>query len=344
MSSEYRSSSADPAGHESRLRAVMDGTLLGSVAALPAPSAPLAVEDTKDESMESVPSSSDRGRSGAPALTDGRTDDPVVLRHDVPGLVRFFETSLGAIMPDKFAPGASRSDGRARTVSPSFEHRGDSSSSSGPREDYKRKFELAQQQLGHFYSKIKEAETAWEHEHADKLNLKSQLDQLQARFDQMSAQLQSVSADLESKRALLQYQHEQHTAQFQQKEFEMKQILDSRMGQVSAESHRFMEETNRFQAIVASKDSEIQSLGHELAILRQQQLPPPGVPQDVVTDLLQERDGALQDLQQELCVAHQEKDVLSQEKDVLSFRVQELEQSLGARSPVASLLRCLPQE
>ena len=103
-----------------------------------------------------------------------------------------------------------------------------------------------------------------------------------------------------------------------------------------------MEESNRFQAIVAGKDSEIQNLGHQLAMLQQQQLPPPGVPQDVVTDLLQERDGALQDLQQELCTVHQERDVLSHEKDVLSqekdvlsqdknvlsFRVQELEQSL----------------
>ena len=112
----------------------------------------------------------------------------------------------------------------------------------------------------------------------------------------------------------------------------MKQILDSQMGQVSAESHRFMEESNRFQAIVAGKDSEIQNLGHQLAVLQQQQLPPPGVPQDEVYNLLQklaqERDDALQDLQQELCVVHQEKDVLSQEKDVLGIRVQELEQSL----------------
>ena len=129
MSSEYRSS-ADLAGHESRLSALTDGSLLGSVAAPPAPSAPLAVEDTKDESMESLPSSSDRGRSGAPVLTDGRTEDPVVLRHDVPGLVRLFETSLGAIMPGKFAPGAPPADARARTVSPGFEHRVDSSSSS----------------------------------------------------------------------------------------------------------------------------------------------------------------------------------------------------------------------
>ena len=123
MSSECRSS-ADLAGHESRLRALTDGGLLGSVAAPSAPSAPLAVEDAKDESMESVPSSSDRGRSGAPALTDGRTEDPIMLRHDVPGLVRFFETPPGAILPGTFVPSAPRSDGRARTVSPSFEHRG----------------------------------------------------------------------------------------------------------------------------------------------------------------------------------------------------------------------------
>ena len=294
-------------------------------AALPASELP-AVEDTKDDSMDSFPSSSDRGRSAVPALTDGGSERPLVLRHDVPGLA-----SSGVIVPQIFTHGVPPADGRARTVSPGFEHRGGSSSSSDPR-DFKHKFELAQRQVEHFYAKAKEAETAWEHEHADKLNFQAQLAELQARCDQMAAQLQSVSDELTSKRQLLQYQHEQHTAQSQQKEFEIKQILDTEMGRRSefftAESHRFMEESNRFQAIVAGKDSEIQSLGHQLAILQQQQLPPPGVPQDVVTDLLKERDGALHDLQQELCTVHQEKHVLSQDKNVLSSRVQELEQSL----------------
>ena len=111
-------------------------------------------------------------------------------------------------------------------------------------------------------------------------NVVAQLEALQVRYDQVAAQLQSVSADLENKRQFLHYPHEQHTAQSQQKEFEMRQFLEGQMGQVSAESHRFMEESNRFQAIVAGKDSEIQNLGHQLAILQQQQLPPPGVPQD----------------------------------------------------------------
>ena len=123
----------------------------------------------------------------------------------------------------------------------------------------------------------------------------------------------------------------------------MKQILDSQMGQVSVESHRLMEEINRFQVVVADKDSEIQSLGHQLAILQQQQLPPPGVPQDVVTDLLQERDGALQalqDLQQELCVAYQEKDVLSQGKDFLSSRAQELVPPTASTAPNTASCAC----
>ena len=291
-------------------------------AALPASELP-AVEDTKDDSMDSFPSSSDRGRPAVPALTGGGSERPLVLRHDVPGLA-----SSGVIVPQIFTHSVPPADGRARTVSPSFEHRGDSSSSSGPR-SYKRRFEqsqqqmleLSQQQNAQFLLKAREAESAWEHENAEKLHLKAEFD--------------CVSAELADKNQFLHYQHETHTAQSQQKVFEMKQFFETEMGRFSAESRRFMEESNRFQAIVAGKDSETQNLGHQLAILQQQQLPPPGVPQDVVTDLLKERDGALHDLQQELCMVHQEKDVLSQEKDVLSqdknvlsFRVQELEQSL----------------
>ena len=93
-------------------------------AALPASELP-AVEDTKDDSMDSFPSSSDRGRPGVPALTDGRSENPVVLGHNVPGLA-----SSGIIVPQIFTQGVPRTDGRARTVSPGFEHRGGSSSSS----------------------------------------------------------------------------------------------------------------------------------------------------------------------------------------------------------------------
>ena len=84
-------------------------------AALPASELP-AVEDTKDDSMDSFPSSSDRGRSAVPALTDGGSERPLVLRHDVPGLA-----SSGVIVPQVFTHGVPPADGRARTVSPSFE-------------------------------------------------------------------------------------------------------------------------------------------------------------------------------------------------------------------------------
>ena len=110
-----------------------------------------------------------------------------MLRHDVPGLA-----SSGIIVPQVFTHGVPRADGRAR------------SSSSDPR-SFKEKFELSQRQVEHLVAKAKENEKAWEHEHIDKMHLKSQCEELQSR-------LQSVSADLESKRALLQYQHEQHTA------------------------------------------------------------------------------------------------------------------------------------
>ena len=142
-------------------------------AALPASELP-AVEDTRDDSMDSLPSFSDRGRPDVPALTDGRSENPVVLGHNVPGLA-----SSGVIVPQIFTQGVPRTDGRARTVSPGFEHRGGSSSSSDPR-DYKHKFELAQRQVEHFYAKAKETETAWEHEHADKLNLQAQFAELPA--------------------------------------------------------------------------------------------------------------------------------------------------------------------
>ena len=248
-------------------------------AALPASELP-AVEDTKDDSMDSFPSSSDRGRPAAPALTDGGSEHPLVLRHDVPGLA-----SSGVIVPQVFTHGVLRADGRARTVSPSFEHRGGSSSSSDPR-SYKEKFELSQRQVQHLAAKAKENEVAWEHEHADKLNLKSQFDELQSKFNQMAAQFQSVSAELTSKSQLLQYQHEQHTA----KELEFSQAFDGKMGQFTAESHRFQEESNRFQIVVAAKDAEIQNLCGQLEFLRQQQLPPPGVPEHVINNLLQDRD------------------------------------------------------
>ena len=313
----------------------MSSEYVSPFAALPAHELP-AVEDTKDDSMDSLPSSSDRGRPGAPALTDGRSEHPIVLRHDVPG-----HASSGVIVPQIFTHSVPPADGRARTVSPSFEHRGDSSSSADPR-SYKRRFEqplqqmleLSQQQNAQFLQKAREAESAWEHEHADKLNLKSQFDELQSRF-------QSVSADLESKRALLQYQHEQHTA----KEREFSQAFDGKMGQFTAESHRFQEESNRFQIVVAAKDAEIQNLCGQLELLSQQQLPPPGVPEHVINNLLQERDEKFEVLKQEFCETITDRDTKALALSDRDSRILELEQSLQQlqlQSTVPSLAVSVP--